>query len=76
MVWGESVLMRGVWNGTLYNMLGSTITDGCNSFVIPKGGIEKHITLTISKENTMTWNQILGHIRDKGLQELHGKHRA
>jgi hypothetical protein len=33
MVRGEMVLMRGVQNGTLYKLLGSTISDGCNSFL-------------------------------------------
>jgi hypothetical protein len=34
MVRGVMVLMRGVRCGTLYNFLGSTYTNGCNSFVV------------------------------------------
>jgi hypothetical protein len=36
MVRGEMVLMRGVHCGTLYKLLGSTYTNGCNSFVVPE----------------------------------------
>jgi hypothetical protein len=34
MVQGAMVLMRGVQCGTLYKLLGSTYTNGCNSFVV------------------------------------------
>ena len=40
MVWGALVLMRGVWIGTLYKLQGSTVIDGCNSFVVPESGAE------------------------------------
>jgi hypothetical protein len=30
------VLMRGVQCGTLYKLLGSTYTNGCNSFFVPE----------------------------------------
>jgi len=40
MVRGTMVLMRGVRNGTLYNMMGITVTSGCNSSIIHKGGNE------------------------------------
>jgi hypothetical protein len=73
MVQGEMVLMRGVQNGTLYKLLGSTISNGCNSFVVPEGGNEEDKTPTISREKTMLWHQRLGHIGEKGLQALHGK---
>lgn len=36
MVQGELVFMMGVRIVTLYNMLGSTIIDGCNSSIIPE----------------------------------------
>jgi uncharacterized C2H2 Zn-finger protein len=36
MVRGEMVLMRGVRCGTLYNFLGSTYTNGCNSVFVPE----------------------------------------
>jgi hypothetical protein len=67
------VLMRGVWNGTLYKLLGSTITDGCNSSIVLEGGNEEDKTPTISRGKTMLWHQRLGHIGEKGLQALHGK---
>jgi hypothetical protein len=36
MVRGAMVLMRGVRCGTLYKLLGSTYTNGCNSSVVPE----------------------------------------
>jgi hypothetical protein len=36
MVRGAMVLMRGVWCGNLYKLLGSTYTNGCNNFVVPE----------------------------------------
>jgi hypothetical protein len=36
MVRGEMVLMRGVRCGTMYKLLGSTYTNGCNSSVVPE----------------------------------------
>jgi hypothetical protein len=35
------VLLKGVWFGTLYNMKGSTISDGCNSSIILDIGVEE-----------------------------------
>jgi len=61
--------MWGVWIGTLYNIQGSTIIDGCNIFVVPESGEEN---LVVSGEDTMLWHQRLGHIGEKGLQILHG----
>eukprot|EP00253_Pinus_taeda_P034723 PITA_34723 len=69
MVRGALVRMRGVRIGTLYKMQGSTIVDGCNSSVVPESGAKN---LVVSRENTMLWNQRLGHIGEKGLQILHG----
>jgi hypothetical protein len=34
MVQGAMVLMRGVHSGTLYKLLGTTYTNGCNSYVV------------------------------------------
>jgi len=56
--------------------LGRTIIDGCNNCVVPKVGNQEDITPTISRGNTMIWHQILGHTREKGLQQLHGKSMA
>jgi hypothetical protein len=67
------VLLKGVQIGTLYKLQGSTISDGCNSSIVPEIGVEEEKTPTISGEKTMLWHQRLGHIREKGLQLLHGK---
>jgi len=58
------VLMQGVRIGTLYKLQGSTVVDGCNSFVVPEGGVEN---LVVCGEKTMLWHQRLGHIGEKGL---------
>jgi hypothetical protein len=73
MVQGEMVLLKGVLFGTLYKMHGITISDGCNSSIVPEIGVEEEKTPTISRENTMLWHQRLGHIREKGLLVLHSK---
>eukprot|EP00253_Pinus_taeda_P003652 PITA_03652 len=70
MVRGALVLMRGVWIGTLYKLLGSTVVDGCNSSMVPENGAEN---LVVSGEKTMLWHQRLGHIGEEGLRILHGK---
>ena len=56
--------MWGVQIGTLYKMQGSTVVDGCNSFVVPESGAKN---LVVSREKTMLWHQRLGHIGEKGL---------
>jgi hypothetical protein len=73
MVRGAMVLMKGVRFGTLYKMLGSTISDGCNSSIFHDIGVEEERTPTVSREKFMLWHQTLGHIGDKGLRLLHGK---
>jgi hypothetical protein len=73
MVRGAMVLMKGVWFGTLYKLLGSTISDGCNSSIVPDIGVEEEITPTVSGEKVMLWHQRLGHIGEKGLRLLHDK---
>jgi hypothetical protein len=35
------VLLKGVQIGTLYKLLGSTISDGCNSSIVPEIGAEE-----------------------------------
>jgi hypothetical protein len=40
MVQGKTMLMRGVQIGNLYKLLGSTITNGCNSYIVIEGGNE------------------------------------
>jgi transposase InsO family protein len=73
MVRGEMVLMKGVWFGTLYKMLGSTISDGCNSSIVPDIGFEEEITPIVSREKVMLWHQRLGHIGEKDFRLLHRK---
>jgi hypothetical protein len=58
---------------TLYKLLGSTISDGCNSSIVPDIEVEEERTPTVSGENVMLWHQRLGHIGEKGLRLLHGK---
>jgi hypothetical protein len=67
MVQGEIILMRRVWNGTMYNMLGSTRNNGCNSYAVLEGGNEEYQTHTVSGEKTMLWHQRLGLIGERGL---------
>jgi hypothetical protein len=53
MVRGEMVLMRGVRFGTLYKLLGSTISEGFNSSIIPDIEVEEERTHTVSGEKVM-----------------------
>ena len=69
MVQGALILMRGVWIGTLYKLLGSIFINGCNNYVVTVSGVE---SLAVSGENAMLWHQIIGHIGEKGLWILHG----
>jgi hypothetical protein len=65
--------MRGVQCGNLYKLLGSTYTNGCNSYVFLEQTNKEDKTNTIPENKTMLWHQRLGHIGEKGLQTLHGK---
>jgi hypothetical protein len=49
MIQGEMVLMKGVRFETLYKIIGSTISDGCNSSIVPDIGVEEEITPTVSR---------------------------
>jgi hypothetical protein len=73
MVRGEMVLLKGVQFRTLYKLQGSTVSDGCNSSIVPYIGVEEERTPTVSGEKVMLWHQRLGHIREKGLQLLQVK---
>jgi hypothetical protein len=48
MVRGEMVLLKGFQFGTMYNMQGNTISDGCNSSIVLDIGVEEERTPTIS----------------------------
>ena len=41
MVWGEMVLMRGVWCGTMYKLLWRTVIDECNNSIVPESKNEE-----------------------------------
>jgi hypothetical protein len=73
MVRGAMVLMRVFRCGTLYKLLGSTYTNGCNIYVVPEQRDEGENTNIVPEKKTMLWHQRLGHIGEKGLRTLHGK---
>jgi hypothetical protein len=73
MVRGAMVLLKEVPFETLYKMQGRTISDVCNSSIVPKIGDEVEKNPTVFGEKTMVWHQILGNIREKGLRLLHDK---
>jgi hypothetical protein len=57
MVQGAMVLMRGVWCGTLYKLLGRTYTNGCNSYVfLEQTNLEDKTNIVLEKK-TMLWHQ-------------------
>jgi hypothetical protein len=70
---GVMVSLKGVRIGTLYNLQGNTISDGCNSSIVHDIGVEEEKTPTVSREKVMMWHQTLENIGEKGLQLLHGK---
>jgi hypothetical protein len=47
------VLLEGIQFGTLYKMQGSTISDGCNSSIVPDIGVEEEKTRIISGEKVI-----------------------
>jgi len=67
MVCGAMVLMRGVWYGNLYKLLGSTSIDGCNKSIVLEDRKEEDKVPAISGENIMPWHKKFGHIGEKGL---------
>jgi hypothetical protein len=73
MVEGAMVLMRGVRCGTLYKLLGSTYTNGCNSYIVLEKRNKEDTIRTILGKKAMMWHQRLGHVGEKGLRTLHGK---
>jgi hypothetical protein len=62
MVQGEMVLLKGVRFGTLYKLQGRTISDGCNSSIVPDIEVEEERTPIVSGEKVMMWHQRLEHI--------------
>ncbi len=65
------MLMRGVWVGTLYKLLGRTYYGDCNSTIVSEIQMDAFFTCPIEK--TMLWHQRMGHIGETSLQALHSK---
>jgi hypothetical protein len=66
------VLLKEFRIGTLFKLLGSIISDGCNNSIFLDIGVEVK-NPRVSGEKTMLWHQRLGHIREKGIRVLHIK---
>jgi hypothetical protein len=64
MVRGEMVLLKGVWIGTLYNMQGRTISEGCNSSIVFEIGAKEEKKLLESLEKRLCCG-----IKDWGILE-------
>jgi hypothetical protein len=62
------VLMRGFHCGTLYKLLGSTYTNGCNSFFVLEQKNEGDKTNTIPEKKTMLWNQRQGILEKRAFE--------
>jgi hypothetical protein len=60
----EMVLMRGVHIGTLYKLLGSVNSTGCNNTIVP----ETDSIVPCLVDQTMLWNQRMGHIGKKAFE--------
>jgi hypothetical protein len=67
------VLLKVVHIRTLYKLLGSTISDGCNTSIVPKIGIEEEKNHKVSGEAIVLWHQRLEHNGEKRIQVLHAK---
>jgi hypothetical protein len=63
MVQGAMVLLKGVRIGSLYKLLGSTISDGCNSSIVPEIGAEE------GKIPSLWKNKLCCDIKDWGISE-------
>ena len=73
MILGTMVLMRGVWCGNMYKLLGINVIDECNNRIVPKSKNEERKVTIVSRVDTMLSHKILGHIGDKGIQSLQCK---
>jgi hypothetical protein len=86
MVRGAMVLMKGVWIGTLYNLLGTVNSTGCNNIIVPKVNltstqldptraklVQTESTRHDKVDPTMLWHERMGHIGEKGLRAMHIK---
>ena len=62
---------EGVRVGTLYKLLGRTYIGECISTIVSENQIDASPARPVEK--TMLWHQRMGHIGEKGLQDLHSK---
>jgi hypothetical protein len=67
MVRGGMVLLKGIQIATLYKLMGSIISDGCNSSIVLDIRVEGGKNPIVSRKNTMLWDQRLGYIQEKGI---------
>ena len=65
---GAMVLMRGVWCGTLYKILGIIVIDGCSNSIVLESKNEERKFPDVFRGDTMLWHQRLGHIRENNVQ--------
>jgi hypothetical protein len=86
MVRGAMVLMKGVWIGTIYKLLGSIDLTGSKNVIvyevdltsirIDSNWAESIQTVSINHHKfdlTMLWHERMGHIGEKGLRAMHNK---
>jgi hypothetical protein len=86
MVRGEMVLMKGVWIGTLYKLLGSVDSVGCNKIFSPEfdstltllnltwaESVQTDLTRHDKIDLTMLWHERMGHNGEKGLRTMKNK---
>jgi hypothetical protein len=86
MVRGVMVLMKGVWIGTLYKLLGNVDSTGCNNIIAPEVDLTStqldltrvELVQTDSTRHdkidpTRLWHERMGHIGEKGLRAMHNK---
>ena len=59
------LLTRGVTYGTHYKLLGRTIIDECNSYIVLEEGGKYEITLNAPRGKEILWHQRLRHIGEK-----------
>jgi hypothetical protein len=81
---GTMILMKGVWIGTLYKLLGNVDSIGCNNIIVPEvystsnqldstwdESIQPNSTSPHQNDPTMLWHERMEHIGEKGLRAMH-----
>ena len=69
MVRGVMVLLREVWIGMMYKLLGRVYTNGCLNIVT----VDVDEISSCLVDSTMLWHQWLGNIREKGIHAIYSK---